>query len=139
LRPLIERVAGLELRVPVNIRLGPDIALTIDPDQVEQMLINVQRNAVEAALTTNPPERACVELSWSCSHSDVEISITDNGPGLANPENVFVPFYTTKQDGSGIGLVLSRQIAEAHRGTLRLLQRDDQSGCRAVISLPGNL
>jgi signal transduction histidine kinase len=113
--------------------------MPIDPDQVEQMLINVLRNAVEAALAANSPEQAKVQLSWVCDELDAEISITDNGLGLANPENVFVPFYTTKPEGSGIGLVLSRQIAEVHRGTLRLLPREGQPGCLALITLPRNV
>jgi two-component system nitrogen regulation sensor histidine kinase NtrY len=60
----------------------------------------------------------------------------DDGPGLPDPGNLFVPFFTTKANGSGIGLVLSRQIAEAHGGSLVLEQRKDRSGARARLRLP---
>ncbi len=139
LRTLVERAAGLELRLQVQLVAGPEIDLAVDPDQIEQMLINLIRNAVDAALMLHSETAAEVRLTWKAHERGLQISIEDNGPGLMNKENVFVPFYTTKPAGSGIGLVLSRQIAEAHRGTLDLLQREDQSGCVAVIELPRNL
>ncbi len=139
LRTLVERAAGLELRLQVQVAAGPEIDLAVDPDQMEQMLINLIRNAVDAALMLHSETDAEVRLTWKTHEGGLQISIEDNGPGLTNKENVFVPFYTTKPAGSGIGLVLSRQIAEAHRGSLDLLQREDQSGCVAVIELPRNL
>jgi signal transduction histidine kinase len=75
-------------------------------------------------------------VRWELSEKDLVLTIEDNGPGLSNPGNVFVPFYTTKPSGSGIGLVLSRQIAEAHGGSIELLNREGRTGCQARVVLP---
>jgi len=140
-----ERVAGLETRVPVKVVGGPDASLLADPDQLEQMLINLLRNAAEAVLQipdghsngSNGQQRGPqVVVSWIPSGEAVVITIEDEGPGLMNPSNAFVPFYTTKPGGSGIGLVLSRQIAEAHGGSLELENRSDRQGCVVRILLP---
>jgi len=144
LPPLVERVAGLETRVRVQVIPGPDIELLLDPDQFEQMLINLLRNAVEAALEPRHAENGSQEatsdprvvMHWDLTEKDLVLAIDDNGPGFLNPSNAFVPFYTTKPAGSGIGLVLSRQIAEAHGGSIELLNLTDRKGCRARIVLP---
>jgi two-component system, NtrC family, nitrogen regulation sensor histidine kinase NtrY len=126
---------------------GPDINLMADPDQLEQMLINLLRNAADAVLESaelaenpngskRPVGEPKIELTWKLNGREIVLTIDDNGPGLMNPSNVFVPFYTTKPSGSGIGLVLSRQIAEAHGGSLELSNRTDQRGCRVTITLP---
>lgn len=121
-----------------------------DLGQFEQMLINLLRNAAEAVLgqpatgeAPNAPENAAVSepdaqvtVTWKLIERDVILTIADNGPGLMNPSNVFVPFYTTKPQGSGIGLVLSRQIAEAHGGTIEVANRRGQRGCEVKITLP---
>ena len=132
LAALVQRVVGLETRLPITVSTGPDITLSADPDQLEQLLINVFRNAVDAALETGG--HVCV--GWSHVDSTVEIRIDDEGPGLQNTSNLFVPFFTTKPSGSGIGLVLSRQIAEAHGGTLMLQNRDAGRGTRATLRFP---
>lgn len=142
---LVRRVAALETRVPVRVMPGPDIMASVDPDQIEQMLINLLRNAADAVLENTPggangskardPEPPIV-LSWARSSSELVIQIEDAGPGLMNPGNAFVPFYTTKPTGSGIGLVLCRQIAEAHGGSLELENRSDRQGCVVKIVLP---
>ena len=117
-----------------------------DPDQLEQMLINLIRNAADAVLQVQGVERQSngskssdtdqqIVFSWKSTAEDVIISIQDNGPGLMNPANAFVPFYTTKPAGRGIGLVLSRQIAEAHGGSLKLENRPDRQGCLVRITL----
>lgn len=142
--PLMSRVAAMETRAPVTVLPGPEVTVAVDPDQLEQMLINLLRNAVEAALQASAGENGKgttareprVEVTWQLNEADLVISIRDNGPGLMNPGNVFVPFYTTKPTGSGIGLLLSRQIAEAHGGSLVLTNRTDQIGCEVVIRLP---
>ncbi|HZR56096.1 MAG TPA: ATP-binding protein [Terriglobales bacterium] len=147
--PIMERVAGLETRLTVSVHADAEIMVRVDPDQIEQMLINIVRNAVEAALepehSRNPLEENRVEtrspeVVMRCSINDDNaiLTIEDNGPGLLNPSNAFVPFYTTKPAGSGIGLALSRQIAEAHGGLIELLNRKSDKGCEVRIVLPRN-
>ena len=139
LRPLAERVAILETRLPVRIEPGPDMVLTIDPDLIEQMLINLIRNAVDSALEQAQASQGSepeVALRWRQDNGNVSLMVQDNGIGLLNPSNAFVPFYTTKQGGSGIGLVLSQQIAEAHGGTIELGNRKDTRGCIVTVQLP---
>jgi two-component system nitrogen regulation sensor histidine kinase NtrY len=131
----VERVVRLETRLPVSIEPGPDIDVRADGDQLEQLLINLVKNAVEAASETD----GAVRVGWSRTTGGipyVEIHVDDDGPGLSNTANLFVPFFTTKPAGSGIGLVLSRQIAEAHGGSLTLTNRDNGRGCRASLRLP---
>ncbi len=143
LRPLLERVAVLETRLNVEIASGPDILLMIDPDLIEQMLINLVRNAVDAALEqVQSPQAGSqsaeprVSMRWEQFDRGVALLVEDNGIGLLNPSNAFVPFYTTKQGGSGIGLVLSQQIAEAHGGTIELANRQNARGCIVKVLLP---
>jgi nitrogen fixation/metabolism regulation signal transduction histidine kinase len=133
LKPFLQRLAGLETRVAVQARSGPDLTIDADPDQMEQLLINLLRNAADACLEAGG---GSVSLGWRRLKGRVEIWVDDEGPGLANTANLFVPFFTTKPGGSGIGLVLCRQIAEAHDGSLRLENRHDTRGCRATLTLP---
>jgi signal transduction histidine kinase len=133
--PLVQRAARLETRVPVAVDAGPDVRVTADADQLEQLLINLLRNAAEASLETG----GRVRVGWAMADggaSQVEVWVDDEGPGLPQTANLFVPFFTTKAQGSGIGLVLSRQIAEAHGGTLSLQNRQPGPGCRARLRLP---
>ena len=132
LRALLSRVAGLEQRLPVRIEAGPDLQLEVDPDQLEQALINLVKNAVEAAL----PERGEVSIQASLEHGQAVLSVRDTGLGLSGSDNLFVPFFTTKPGGSGIGLVLAQQIVEGHGGQLSLSNREDRRGCIAQIRLP---
>jgi nitrogen fixation/metabolism regulation signal transduction histidine kinase len=146
--PIVERVAGLETRIAVTVVRGPEVALTVDPDQLEQLLINLVRNAVEASLDAraaarNDGEESArpeVVLRWTLDAEKLVIKVEDNGTGLLNPSNAFVPFYTTKPGGSGIGLALCRQIAEAHDGSVELSNRTDKKGCivKVVLSVAAN-
>ena len=130
---LVRRVAGLETRVRVSVLPGPEQAVRADADQLEQLLINLVRNAADASLVTG----GGVRVGWrGMGNGHVEIWVEDEGLGLANTSNLFVPFFTTKPGGSGIGLVLSRQIAEAHGGTLTLENRRGARGCQARLRLP---
>ena len=130
--PLMRRIVALESRLPVRLVATPPATLTADPDQLEQLLINVLRNAVDAALETG----GGVAAGWRAADHALDVWIEDEGPGLQNTANLFVPFFTTKAGGSGIGLVLSRQIAEAHGGSLDLTNRPDRPGTRATLRLP---
>ncbi|MDE3153655.1 MAG: PAS domain-containing sensor histidine kinase [Acidobacteriota bacterium] len=130
--PLLQRVAGLETRQTVAVRPGPDLVISADADQLEQLLINLVRNAVDAAQDTG----GGVTTGWERIGARIEIRVEDEGPGLPTASNLFVPFFTTKPGGSGIGLVLSRQIAEAHGGALTLENRRDRPGCLARLQLP---
>jgi nitrogen fixation/metabolism regulation signal transduction histidine kinase len=171
LTPLLERVALLEQRLPVKLEPGPLVVLNADPDQLEQMFINLLANAVDASLERLQSSRAdssvaksgisfekipldnagleCIDsettaangaqpvrASWKIAGSSLLVSIEDCGLGIANTENLFVPFYTTKQAGSGVGLALAQQIARAHGGEIQLVNREDGEGARATIRLP---
>jgi two-component system, NtrC family, nitrogen regulation sensor histidine kinase NtrY len=147
LAPIVTRVAGFETRIRICVEAGPDITFSADPDQLEQMLINLVRNAADAVLedsgaipevpARSSPTSDCagVVVRWDADDEDVTIRIEDNGPGLLNPANVFTPFYTTKPSGSGVGLVLSRQIAEAHGGSIEICNRPDARGCLVKVVL----
>jgi nitrogen fixation/metabolism regulation signal transduction histidine kinase len=128
----VRHVATLETRLSPEVASGPDITIQADSDQLEQLLINLVRNAADASLETG----GSVALGWARTPAGVEVWVRDEGPGLPNTANLFVPFFTTKPGGSGIGLVLCRQIAEAHGGTLILRNRSDCPGCEARLVLP---
>jgi two-component system, NtrC family, nitrogen regulation sensor histidine kinase NtrY len=135
LATLIARVVHLEARLPVTILASEDLTISIDPDQIEQALINLIRNAADAALSPDTEAPPSVQLFWKRTGSELVISILDSGLGLTNAANLFVPFYTTKPNGTGIGIILAQQIAEAHSGSVRLSNRTDTQGCIAELRL----
>ncbi len=128
----VQRVAALETRLQVNVIPGSAVTILADGDQLDQLLINLIDNAVDAALETG----GCVDVGWHAKNGHLEVLVEDEGPGLTDTSNLFVPFYTTKAKGSGIGLSLCLEIAEAHGGTIALMNREDRTGCRASLNLP---
>jgi two-component system nitrogen regulation sensor histidine kinase NtrY len=163
LEAAVTRVAQLETRVEVTVLGGDDVTILADPDQFAQALINLVRNAAEASLSpdaqsglrnqsivemvphtsgsprasvSGPVFEPCVEIAWEVAEAEILITIVDSGPGLTNAGNLFVPFYTTKPGGTGIGLVLAQQIALAHSGSVQLMNRPDGHGCVACLRLP---
>jgi len=134
IRALIERVARFEIRMPVEIIGGPEVSAQVDAAQIEQVLINLIISAVDAARENH----GAVRVRWQQTPGTLEIEVEDDGPGIASFSDLFVPFFTTKGNGSGIGLVLCRQIAENHGGSITLANRTDGStGCVARLRLPG--
>jgi signal transduction histidine kinase len=129
---LVRRVVSLEPRLNVRLVAGPELKLVADGAQIEQLLINLVHNAVDASLETH----GAVSIGWREVSDCVEVFVDDEGPGIMNSTNLFVPFFTTKPGGSGIGLALSRQIAEAHGGSLGLTNRRGGTGAEAVLRLP---
>ena len=116
----------------IELIAGPELTIKGDRDQLEQLLINVIRNAVNASLETG----GGAAVTWRINNSFLEISIEDEGPGLPHTSNLFVPFFTTKPGGSGIGLALSRQIAEGHSRMSALENRAIGRGCEARLRIP---
>ncbi|HEX5459749.1 MAG TPA: ATP-binding protein [Steroidobacteraceae bacterium] len=129
---LIRRVVLLEPRIAVEIGSDSSETVRVDRSQLEQVLINLVRNAADAALETGGGAR----VRWRRSTRDVVIEVEDDGPGIAHTENLFVPFFTTKEGGSGVGLVLARQIIEAHGGSLQLGNREGSRGAIAILRVP---
>jgi len=132
LEPLLRGVAAMFPSGRIELATRENVTLNADPDQIEQALINLIQNALDAV----GPTGAAVRLSWRCVRQWVEISVEDEGLGLANPANLFVPFFTTRAGGSGVGLVLCRKIAEGHGGTVTLENRVPGPGCIAILRIP---
>jgi len=135
LGPLLERIVHLEQRLPIQLDPGAPVVLNADSDQLEQMFINLLANAADASLANGAQP---VRVTWRVVDSSVLVNIEDRGLGIANAENLFVPFYTTKPTGSGVGLALAQQIARAHGGEVTLINREDGDGAKATVRLPVN-
>jgi two-component system, NtrC family, nitrogen regulation sensor histidine kinase NtrY len=132
IREWVQRVVALETRLPVRIEAGPDMIIRADGDQLDQLLINLVRNGVDASLETS----GGVCVGWSRAADRIAVWVRDEGPGLSDTTNLFVPFFTTKPNGSGIGLALSRQIVDAHGGHLTVENRRRAQGVEARVTLP---
>ena len=133
-RAWIKRVAGLDSRLPVTVVEGPELTIQADGDQLDQLLINLVRNAIDAVIE----KEGDVVVGWNIENKLLHVWVADTGPGITDSEQAFTPFYTTKPDGAGIGLPLSRQIAENHNGTLVMESPEQGDGCRALLRLPLN-
>jgi len=131
---LINKIIPLYQSNHINIQPSEKVSLLIDPVQIEQVLINLIKNAVESVNSTN--KNGKIEVSWNLNKDRFQLMIGDQGAGISNESNLFVPFYTTKKQGSGIGLVLCRQILEVHDGKLSLKNKTNETGCIATIDLP---
>src|SRR5437868_8133081 len=129
---LVQRVVSLEPRQEVQVNPGGKLHIHADAAQIEQVLINLVHNAVDAVLET----KGAVTIRWLEAGDCVEVIVRDEGEGIMNPTNLFVPFLSPKPGGSGIGLTLSRQIAEAHGGTISLTNRNDRTGAEGMLRLP---
>jgi nitrogen fixation/metabolism regulation signal transduction histidine kinase len=138
LRPLLERIVHIEQRMAVELSAVPEVTLHADADQLQQVLINLVQNATDAALEAASVrgDQPNVRVACSIAAREAVIHIVDNGLGLLNPVNLFVPFYTTKPTGTGIGLALAQQILIAHKGSVSLANRTDGPGCIAEVRLP---
>jgi nitrogen fixation/metabolism regulation signal transduction histidine kinase len=134
LKPLVRRIISLfeGSRITIDADNSEDLTILADPDQMEQVLLNLIKNAVEAAALTD----GSVKICWRRIRDRLVLHVEDTGPGIANPDNLFIPFFSTKKGGSGIGLTISRQIMEGHDGTLELGNRSDGPGCTASLNLP---
>jgi two-component system, NtrC family, nitrogen regulation sensor histidine kinase NtrY len=128
--PLARRIAELENRLPIEVRASSDVQIEADPDQLEQLLINIVRNAVDATVETG----GRVWIDWSKHDGFLQLTVEDEGPGLPDTSNLFVPFFTTKPQGSGLGLPIVRKIVDAHDGRIDLYS--SSSGTRFRVTLP---
>ncbi|HWU91071.1 MAG TPA: ATP-binding protein [Kofleriaceae bacterium] len=129
---VIRRIAAMDTRCTVRVIGVAETTVLADEPLLEQALVNLVRNAIDAAVTTG----GTVTIDWRAENDEAQVLIADDGPGIENPENLFVPLFSTKPGGSGIGLVLARNILEAHRGDVRLVNRARGTGCIAYVTLP---
>ena len=134
---MINKVCALLKETTIEIETADDVIIDIDPLQMEQVMINLLKNAVEAMAHTNP--RGRIYIAWTVKEAMFQLTLCDEGCGISNLDNMFVPFYSTKKHGTGIGLVLCRQIIEAHDGRITITNQTNAPGCCVRIELPLSL
>jgi signal transduction histidine kinase len=125
------KTAGIVLKCDISPK---NLNLTADPEQMEQVLINLLKNAIEVLREIS--EASIIMKGYSDDRGRVVIQVIDNGPGIPADiqEKIFIPFFTTKKDGSGIGLSLSRQIIRLHKGSISV-SSDQQTGTAFTIRI----
>jgi len=128
----LRRLARLEDRMQIGVDGSAEVVVNGDEAQLDQAFINLLRNAVESALASG----GGVRVNWMVAGAQVRVTIEDEGGGLPERSSLFVPFFTTKPTGSGIGLSLTRLIVEAHAGSVDLRNRSDGPGAAAIVVLP---
>lgn len=131
---VINKVRALFKETIIEVNTADDVIVDIDPLQMEQVLINLLKNAVEAMVHTNP--NGIISIAWAVKEAMFQLTLCDQGCGISNLDNVFVPFYSTKKHGTGIGLVLCRQIIEAHDGRITITNQTNAPGCCVRVELP---
>ena len=134
LRPFMQSICQLFEKSEFNVP-DQDMKVFGDPEQLQQVFVNLFKNAQEANLANNQTSSS-IKLEWYARSDNVVIEVCDQGTGINNEDNLFVPFYTTKKQGSGIGLTLSRQIALNHGGDLNLMNKLQGPGAQAIFTLP---
>lgn len=133
---LFQKLSELFANIDMN-ATGLELELWADPILLEQVLINLVKNAAEAGTVNRRDSFTCsIQIRFSQCADVIEIVVEDNGTGIANPDNLFVPFYSTKPNGQGIGLALSRHLVEQMGGRLNLKNKREANGARACITLP---
>ncbi|NQZ79942.1 MAG: GHKL domain-containing protein [Colwellia sp.] len=132
LQTLFDKIIPLFNKRKIAVDCQHQQLIFVDPVQFEQVLINLLKNADEAMADGSKS----ILIKVNREADSITVNIIDSGVGIKNTDNLFTPFYTTKKQGSGIGLVLCRQIIEAHQGDLSLENRSDQQGCIVKIELP---
>lgn len=141
-KDLVEELAALTRAlgrgVTVHTAVTPvDLTVSVDRELIEQAMLNLLKNAVEAARDT---QRPTITLRAHAEASEIEFVVEDNGPGLPElTDDLFLPFFTTKRDGAGLGLAIARQIAVAHDGTLVAVRRDAGAAFALRIPAPDRL
>jgi two-component system sensor kinase FixL len=125
-----------EVEIEAKVHFGLPVVLA-DQVQIEQVLLNLLRNAMDAMETANSNRRSIIVEARRNSKHTIEISVADSGPGVAAEvtDTIFEPFVTTKPHGMGMGLSISRAIVESHGGSLRMAQ-GVRPGAIFIFDLP---
>ncbi len=122
--------------ITVSLNLSDDLpSCTADAHMLEQVVLNLINNAVQAMSSANSLKELTIDSS--ANDKSIIITVSDSGPGISEEirDKIFDPFYTTKTDGSGIGLSLCRRIITDHKGSIRI-ESNRWGGANFIIELP---